>query len=163
LLNDAEEAPVVFDFDLTEVHAVESDRAGGRVKETCDEITERRLSRSGAADQGDGLTGLDFQVDAPEHAPPGSRVDEADVGEGDSAGEGGFGDGSWSGAVGHFTRLVQQVEDAVEAREVVLKLRDAAGQHSHGFEEHGQVDEEHHQVSQRKATLDDLQTSVEQE
>ena len=67
------------------------------------------------------------------------------------------------GQLGHFARLGQQVEHPVEAREIVLELGHAGGEHGHGLQEHRQVDQEHHQVSQREPAVDDLQAAVEQE
>ena len=68
-----------------------------------------------------------------------------------------------AGAAGHLARLGQQVEHAVEAREVVLELGDAGGEHGHRLQEHRQVDQEHHQVAEREPAVDDLQAAVEQE
>ena len=71
--------------------------------------------------------------------------------------------GTGAGAIGHLPRLGQQVEHAVEAREVVLELRHAGGQHGHRLQEHGQVDQEHHQVAHREPAVDDLKPAVEQQ
>ncbi len=126
LLDDPQQPAVAFDLDLAEVDPVERDRAGGRVVEPGDQVAERRLARAAAADQGDRLARLDLQVDVAQHQPAGAGIGEADVLEGDPAGDGGLGDGARAGAVGHFARLGQQVEHAVEAREVVLELGHAA-------------------------------------
>ena len=163
LLDDSQEATVALDLNLTEIHAVERDRAGGWVVESGDQVAERRLARSAPADQGDGFARLDFEVDVAEDLAGRSRIDETDIPEGDPARDRGLGDGASAGAVGHFARLGQQVEHAVEAREIVLELSDAGGQHGHGLQEHRQVDQEHHEVSEREPAVDHLQAAVEQQ
>ena len=79
LLDDSQQPAVALDLDFAQIDPVERDRARGRVVEPGDQVAERRLARSAAADQGDRLARLDLEVDVAQHLPAGSRIDEADV------------------------------------------------------------------------------------
>ena len=72
---------------VAHVDAVQGDPAGGDVVEPPDQRGERRLARSGGADERDGLAGLDVEVDAVEHRRRRARIVEADALEPQPGGE----------------------------------------------------------------------------
>ena len=83
-----------------------------------------------------------------------ARVGEPDPLEGDPPGDRGLRHDPGAGRRGHLAGLAEEVEDAVEPREVVLELRGAGGQHGDRLQEHRQVDQEHHQVADREPAVE---------
>jgi hypothetical protein len=62
-----------------------------------------------------------------------------------------------------FQRLGQQIQHAVQARQPVLQVRGAVGQHFQRPQQHRQVDEKPRHVADREATLQDARPSVQQQ
>ena len=65
-----------------------------------------------------------------------------------------------AGRRGGFLGLLEQVQDAVELGEVVLKLGRAARQYGQRLEECRDQEQEHHQVPEREVATDDPQPAV---
>ena len=150
-------------FDVAKVAAIQQDAAGSRVIKAGDQVSQRRLAGTAAADQSDRLARFDVQVDAAEDFGIAAGVVEADVTEIEFAAGRGAADANRRGVIGEFAGVGEDIEDAVQRGEVRLERDGAGGQGGEWVEEHRQVDEEHHQFAERQFAVDDLVAAIDQQ
>ena len=79
LLGDHDDSPSQLQVaQVAKVNAVESHATGARVIEARNQLGERRLARTGGANQGDGLAGRDVEVEPWQHGLA-VRIVELDI------------------------------------------------------------------------------------
>lgn len=129
---------------VAHVHAVHEHLAAGHVVKAGDEVHQRGLARSGAADDGHELPGLDREVYAVEHvvAAAGGAVFEVDAPELHLAAALGQGAAVALGGVRDVGLGLEHLDDALGAGDGAGEHQQADAHHEHAHEHLHDVGEE---------------------